>query len=86
MARSWIWMAIVFCLFSVTALAEQFTLTSPTIEPGGFLGETQVYNGFGCAGQNRSPALNWSAGPDGTKSYAVTVYDPDAPTGSGWWH
>jgi len=45
-----------------------------------------VLNGFGCAGQNLSPALEWSDPPAGTRSYAVTLYDPDAPTGSGWWH
>jgi hypothetical protein len=77
---------IVFCLISVTAIADEFTLTSPSVEPGGFLGNEQVYDGFGCSGRNRSPALDWTAGPEGTKSYAVTVYDPDAPTGSGWWH
>ncbi len=79
-------MALVFCLVSFTAFADEFTLTSPTIAPGGFMGDEQVYSGFGCTGQNRSPALQWSAGPEGTRSYAVTVYDPDAPTGSGWWH
>ncbi|HLQ25130.1 MAG TPA: YbhB/YbcL family Raf kinase inhibitor-like protein [Acidiferrobacterales bacterium] len=50
------------------------------------MAEEQVFNGFGCQGKNISPALEWSSAPRGTKSFAVTVYDPDAPTGSGWWH
>ena len=84
--KSQVLMAFVLCLVSFTAFADEFTLTSPTIAAGGFMGDEQVYAGFGCTGQNLSPALKWSAGPKGTRSYAVTVYDPDAPTGSGWWH
>lgn len=45
-----------------------------------------VYQGFGCVGENISPDLRWSDAPKGTKSYAIMMYDPDAPTGSGWWH
>ena len=66
--------------------AAGFALSSPTIKPGSMLTEAQVFKGFGCEGKNVSPALKWSGAPSGTKSYAVTVYDPDAPTGSGWWH
>jgi Raf kinase inhibitor-like YbhB/YbcL family protein len=66
--------------------AAGFTLNSATVKPGSTLGEAQVFNGFGCSGKNISPALSWSGAPPGTKSYALTVYDPDAPTGSGWWH
>src|SRR5689334_11257804 len=68
------------------AHAAGFTLSSPTVKPGSMLTDAQVYKGFGCEGKNISPALKWSGAPSGTKSYAVTVYDPDAPTGSGWWH
>jgi phosphatidylethanolamine-binding protein (PEBP) family uncharacterized protein len=68
------------------AHAAGFTLTSPTIKPGSMLTDAQVFKGFGCEGKNVSPALKWSGAPSGTKSYAITVYDPDAPTGSGWWH
>lgn len=68
------------------AQAAGFTLHSPTLGASGTLTESQVFNGFGCTGQNRSPALAWRGAPAGTRSFAVTVYDPDAPTGSGWWH
>jgi Raf kinase inhibitor-like YbhB/YbcL family protein len=61
-----------------------FTLESGDLE--GQLSIKQVYNGFGCKGENISPALAWKDAPKGTKSFAVTLYDPDAPTGSGWWH
>jgi len=69
-----------------SASAAQFKLASPTIKPGSTLTDAQVFNGFGCSGKNISPALEWSGVPKGTKSFAITVYDPDAPTGSGWWH
>jgi len=67
-----------------TMMAENFTLTSSSID--GQLTKTQEANTFGCNGANVSPSLAWSHAPKGTKSFAVTVYDPDAPTGSGWWH
>lgn len=78
--------AVALSLLAASAGAGQFGLSSPTIKPNGTLSADQVFNGFGCAGKNLSPALQWTAGPKGTRSYAVTVYDPDAPTGSGWWH
>lgn len=68
------------------AQAAGFTLTSPDIKPGSMIHKKFEFNGFGCSGENKSPALKWSGAPKGTKSFAVTVYDPDAPTGSGWWH
>ncbi len=79
---------VVVALFSTAtvALAGNFKLTSPTITSGATLTEEQVFDGFGCTGKNQSPVLQWTPGPKGTKSYAITVYDPDAPTGSGWWH
>jgi Raf kinase inhibitor-like YbhB/YbcL family protein len=70
----------------LSAHAADFTLSSPSIAPESTLTNAQVFKGFGCTGDNVSPALNWSNAPAGTKSLAVTVYDPDAPTGSGWWH
>lgn len=68
------------------AFAAGFALTSPEIHPGARIADEQVFNGFGCTGGNVSPALSWHGAPKGTKSFAVTAYDPDAPTGSGWWH
>ena len=65
-------------------LADNFTLSSSDLE--GQLTSKQVFNGFGCTGENISPELSWKDATKGTKSFAVTVYDPDAPTGSGWWH
>ena len=63
-----------------------FTLSSPDIANGASIAPVFEFDGFGCSGQNRSPVLQWSGAPEGTRSFAVTVYDPDAPTGSGWWH
>ena len=68
------------------AQSAGFSLSSPSIKPGSTLTEAQVFKGFGCEGKNISPALKWSGAPKDTKSFALTVYDPDAPTGSGWWH
>jgi Raf kinase inhibitor-like YbhB/YbcL family protein len=73
-------------LAAPAAAAGMFKLQSADVKPGAMLGEEQVFNGFGCSGGNVSPQLSWENAPAGTKSFAVTVYDPDAPTGSGWWH
>lgn len=80
--------ATLFDPFSSNANEEisGFQLTSETISAGKTLPLEQVYNGFGCVGNNISPALMWQEAPKGTKSFAITAYDPDAPTGSGWWH
>lgn len=86
MFRVWISLVVCIGLASTVVYAGDFMLTSPTIKPDASLSGEQVFNGFGCTGKNRSPALKWTPGPMGTKSYAITVYDPDAPTGSGWWH
>jgi len=66
--------------------ATPFTLSSRDLAPGGKVAEAQVLNGFGCEGGNRSPRLARSGVPEGTQSLVLTCYDPDAPTGSGWWH
>jgi Raf kinase inhibitor-like YbhB/YbcL family protein len=64
----------------------RFRMSAPDLNSGRRIALTHVYNGMGCTGQNISPALEWTNPPAGTKSFAVTAYDPDAPTGSGWWH
>lgn len=71
--------------FSATMFGQNtFTLTSKDV--GGQATKTEEFNGFGCTGENQSPQLSWKNAPKGTKSFAITMYDPDAPTGSGWWH
>ncbi len=75
---------VLIALSMITMMAEGFTLKSTDLS--GQLSKAQEFNGFGCNGQNISPSLTWSAVPKGTKSFAITMYDPDAPTGSGWWH
>lgn len=63
-----------------------FRLLSTDLTAGGQLPEAHVLDGFGRHGGNRSPHLRWENAPAGTKSFVVTLFDPDAPTGSGWWH
>jgi Raf kinase inhibitor-like YbhB/YbcL family protein len=85
--RTGILLFVVIGLFAVQqASAGEFAVSSPQVKEGKKIADEQVFNGFGCQGANISPALAWSGAPEGTKSFAVTVYDPDAPTGSGWWH
>ncbi len=79
---------ILTCLLGAACAthAADFSLTSSDIADGRPLGAAQVFKGFGCDGGNVSPQLAWRNAPAGTRSFAVTAYDPDAPTGSGWWH
>ncbi len=76
--------ALLGMFISANALADGLVLTSSDLK--GQLAHEQVFSGFGCKGENISPQLNWMDPPAGTQSFAVTAYDPDAPTGSGWWH
>ncbi|MDZ7856269.1 YbhB/YbcL family Raf kinase inhibitor-like protein [Sphaerotilus sp.] len=71
---------------SLSKPTSSFTLSSPDIAGGSTIANKHVLNGFGCKGDNVSPTLVWANPPAGTKSYAIQVYDPDAPTGSGFWH
>jgi len=66
------------------AIGQEFTLQSDELQ--GQLTMNQVYAGMGCSGKNSSPSLHWVGAPNNSQSFALTVYDPDAPTGSGWWH
>ncbi len=77
---------LILLSFSSVSFANKLQLVSHDIKQGQFMTNAQEFNGFGCTGKNVSPHLKWSGAPKGTKSFAITVYDPDAPTGSGWWH
>lgn len=73
-------------LFCLIPSAWALELKSNEIKNGQSLKLEQVFNGIGCEGGNQSPSLSWSDIPKDTQSFAITAYDPDAPTGSGWWH
>ena len=85
MGRVWCAMVLAIAVLPGVSAAADFRLTSPSLKDQGTIGNEHVFNGFGCHGDNVSPPLRWEGAPKDTKSFAVTVYDPDAPTGSGWW-
>lgn len=77
-------LSLFWCSIQMSFGQNTFTLSSKDL--GGEITNQQEFNGFGCTGENKSPQLSWTNPPEGTKSYAITIYDKDAPTGSGWWH
>jgi Raf kinase inhibitor-like YbhB/YbcL family protein len=77
-------LAFIMIITSAFAFAGDFTLKVDNV--GGVFAEKSVFGGFGCTGENISPMIKWQNAPEGTKSFVLNVYDPDAPTGSGWWH
>ncbi|MBN9022118.1 MAG: YbhB/YbcL family Raf kinase inhibitor-like protein [Rhizobiales bacterium] len=77
-------LAAIAAFVPALAGAADFTLSSKALVDG--VAPAQVSNAFGCTGGNVSPDLAWSGAPAGTKAFTLTLYDPDAPTGSGFWH
>lgn len=81
--RKYVFLFMMAVCTTVLTWAQTFTLKSNDIQ--GQATMEQVFNSFGCVGKNISPQLYWINPPAGTMSYAINMYDPDAPTGSGWW-
>lgn len=77
---------VIVAPMTLSAASADMLLSSDDIAEGQAMDQAQVFSGFGCDGGNLSPSLKWSGAPEGTKSFVITAYDPDAPTGSGWWH
>jgi len=81
-----IFFAVILTCVSSVVYSSDFKLSSTEIKANSTIPKSFEFNGFGCTGENKSPELKWSGAPKEVKSFAVTMYDPDAPTGSGWWH
>lgn len=86
MFRTFKYITVLSLFASSSSFANSLTLSSHDIAHGELMSKEQEFNGFGCNGSDLSPHLKWSNAPKETKSFAITAYDPDAPTGSGWWH
>lgn len=77
---------LLFLLIGLNAFATDLTVKSDSVHDKKEIGKDFLFNGFGCAGKNLNPELKWTDFPQETKFFAITMFDPDAPTGSGWWH
>ena len=77
---------IISLIFFTASAAQALEISSTSFAADGSLPKAMEYNDFGCNGDNQSPQLSWKNAPEGTKSFAITIHDPDAPTTSGWWH
>lgn len=66
--------------------ADTFFVSSTSFKNNETLKNEQVYNGYGCSGDNISPDLKWTNAPKDTKSFAIVAHDPDAPVENGWYH
>ncbi|HEV2099711.1 MAG TPA: YbhB/YbcL family Raf kinase inhibitor-like protein [Stellaceae bacterium] len=80
----WLILGAVLSAMATPALAAEFKLSSTQVKSGTPMALAQAFTD--CKGQNISPALSWSGEPAGTQSFAVTIFDPDARAGAGWWH
>ncbi|PKH57445.1 YbhB/YbcL family Raf kinase inhibitor-like protein [Shewanella sp. Choline-02u-19] len=79
-------LSLSIALIAFSAQSFALEISSTDIKEGQLMPKKFEYQGMGCNGGNVSPQLSWSDAPKETKSFAITVFDPDAPTGSGWWH
>ena len=75
--------AVAFSVLAAPVAHAQMKVTSDDIKNGAVSTKAMEAKVFGCDGSNISPSLKWTGAPEGTKSFAINLYDPDAPTGSG---
>lgn len=81
-----IWICLAGPSLGASPQSDDFALSSPDVVAGSTIAPAHIYNEYGCTGQNLSPALSWNEPPPGTKSFVLTIFDPDANQGEGWWH